>query len=263
MAVNDARAPRPAYLTATLAKGLDVLEALADADEVGLSELARQLQLSGSTLFRILATLGARGYVQKSPAGRYRLTAKAWEIGAKAMRRLGLRDLARPGMERLAAATGEAVHLSVLLDDGIVIVEKVDSPRPQPVRVDTFVGLRAPIHCSAMGKALVAFEPPAALAALLPSRLVRYSDATITDRAAFARELATVRRAGWARNREEWRPGVCAAAVPLRDAAGAVVAALSVTVPTSRFSAGAVRRMVPALKAAGEAISRQVARRDG
>ncbi len=252
---------KPTPLTATLAKGLEVLEALADVDEIGLSQLARQLGLSGPTLYRILATLAARGYVEKSAASRYRLTAKAWEIGARAMRRMGLRDLARPAMERLARTTRETVHLSVRLGEDIVIIEKVDGL--EPVRVDTYVGLRAPIHCSATGKALVAWEPPAALDALLPRRLLRYSDQTITDHGAFARELAAVRRMGWAKNREEWRPGVCAAAAPVRDTSGAVVAALSVTVPTSRFSAEAVRRLVPALTEASDAISRLVTRKAG
>ncbi len=249
----------PAYMTATLVKGLDVLEALSDVEEIGLSDLARKQGVSSPTLFRILATLGARGYVHKSPAGRYRLTLKAWEIGAKAVRRLALRDIARPFMERLAADTQETVNLSVMQGDGIVIIDKIDSPHA--VRAETFVGLRAPIHCSATGKAIIAYEPPEALDALLPERLQRHTEATITDRAELARELAQVRRQGWARNREEWRPGVCAAGVPVRDAAGAVVASLSVTVPTSRFSNEILRdRMVPALKKAAAGLEQQIAR---
>ncbi|HKZ07793.1 MAG TPA: IclR family transcriptional regulator [Methylomirabilota bacterium] len=250
---------KPAYLTATLAKGLEVLEALSDVEEVGLTELARRQGVSGPTLFRILATLAARGYVVKSPRGRYRLSLKTWEIGAKAVRRLPLRDLARPLMERMSAETGETVHLSVLRGPGIVIIDKVDSPHP--VRVDTFVGLSAPSHCSATGKAILAFLPPEALERALPPRLPRYTGATVTDRGALARELAQVRRAGWARNREEWREGVCAAAVPLRDGGGAVLASLSVTVPTSRFTSEAVREvLVPALKRTGAAIEAELAR---
>lgn len=253
---------RPAYLTATLAKGLDVLEALAEVEEIGLTELARRLGVSGPTLFRILATLGARGYVQKSPASRYRLTLKAWEIGAKAVRRIRLRDVARPFMARLAAATGETVHLSVLQGDGIVIVDKLDSPHP--VRVDTYVGLRAPAHCSATGKAILAFLPPAARADILPRHLARHTAATIADRAAFDHELAEVRRLGWAKNREEWREGVCAAAVPVYDSSGAAVASLSVTVPTPRFTQNTVRtKLVPALKRTGAALSEEVARTRG
>ena len=250
---------KPAYMTATLAKGLEVLEALSDVEEVGLTELARRQGVSGPTLFRILATLAARGYVVKSARGRYRLSLKTWEIGAKAVRRLPLRDLARPLMERMSAETGETAHLSVLRGAGIVIIDKVDSPHP--VRVDTFVGLSAPAHCSATGKAILAFLPPEALERALPARLPRYTGATVTDRAALGRELAQVRRAGWARNREEWREGVCAAAVPLRDGGGAAIASLSVTVPTSRFTSEAVREvLVPALKRTGTAIEAELAR---
>ena len=253
---------RPAYLTATLAKGLDVLEALAEVEEIGLTDLARRLGVAGPTLFRILATLTARGYVQKSPATRYRLTLKAWEIGAKAVRRIALRDVARPFLARLLAETEETVHLSVLQGDGIVIIDKLDSP--QPVRVDTFVGLRAPAHCSATGKAILAFKPAAALAALLPERLPRYTEATIVDRRAFDRELAEVRRTGWAKNREEWREGVCAAAVPVSDSSGDVVASLSVTVPTPRFTPAAVRaKLVPSLKRTGAALAEEIARARG
>jgi IclR family KDG regulon transcriptional repressor len=253
---------KPAYLTATLAKGLGVLEALADAEDAGLSDLARRIGVSGPTLFRLLATLAACGYVEKSESNRYRLTLKAWEIGARAARRIGLREQARPHLERLARELDETVHLSVLRGDGIVIVDKADCANP--VRVDTYVGLRAPLHCSATGKAILAFLPPATADRLLPAHLPRYTPATICDRGALQRELGQVRRQGWARNREEWRAGVCAAAVPVRDADLAVVAALSVTVPTSRFGAEQVRdRLVPALKAAGAAISRDVARRGG
>jgi IclR family KDG regulon transcriptional repressor len=249
----------PAYMTATLAKGLEVLEALSEVEEIGLSDLARRLGVSGPTLFRILATLVAEGYAQKSErTSRYRLTLKTWELGARAVGRLGLREVARPFLERLAAEPAETVHLSVQQGSGIVIIDKVDCTHP--LRVDTYVGQRAPIHCSATGKAIVAFDPEA-LNALEDDGFARYTEATITDRAALDRELAQVRRAGWAKNREEWRPGVCAAAVPLRDRAGSVVGSVSLTVPTPRFSNAAVKeRLVPALQRIGDALSLELAR---
>jgi DNA-binding IclR family transcriptional regulator len=248
----------PGVPTATLAKGLEVLEALSDVEEIALSELARRLEMAAPTLFRLLATLTLCGYVQKSATGRYRLTLKAWELGAKAVRRIALRDVARPFMERLVAETAETVHLSLLQGDGIVIVEKRDGP--QPVRVDTFVGQRAPLHCSASGKAILAFGHAGVLDALPRRRLARFTATTIVERAELDREIAEVRRTGWARNREEWRPGVCAVAVPVCDAAGVGVAALSVTVPTPRFSSAALtERLVPALKRSGLALSQEIA----
>jgi IclR family KDG regulon transcriptional repressor len=244
------------YLATTLIKGLEVLEALSELEASGLSELAQRVGLPVPTLYRILATLAAQGYVHKSADSRYRLTLKAWEIGAKVVGRMPLIDLARPFLERLAADTEEAVHLSVQEGDGIVIVDKVDSP--QAVRVDTYVGQRAPLHCSATGKAFLAF------AGVNGASLSRYTDATITDRRALAKELDEVRRLGWAKNRGEWREGVCAAAVPIRDARQAVAAVLSVTVPTPRFSNDALRRrLLPPLKASGAALSAELARSRG
>jgi IclR family pca regulon transcriptional regulator len=91
--------------------------------------------------------------------------------------------------------------------------------------------------------------------------LAHFTPATITERRALDRELAEVRRIGWAINREEWRPGVCAVAIPIRNSAGAVVAALSITVPTARFATRTVRlRLVPALRNVGTALTEELVR---
>jgi DNA-binding IclR family transcriptional regulator len=253
---GDADAPqeRPAYFTSTLAKGLDILEAISSVEESSLTELGRRLGVSGPTLFRILATLTARGYAEKHPAtGRYRATLKSWALGAQVARRLTLRDVARPHLETLLTETREEPHLAVLEGDGVVVIERLEAPHP--VRVDSYVGQRAPAHCSATGKAILAFRPgpPAS------GPLARYTSATIDDRAALARELALVRQRGYAMNQEEWRRGVCAIAVPLRGHGGGVVASLSLTMPTERFlRAGAPRRFLKPLRRAGEAISLQL-----
>jgi IclR family KDG regulon transcriptional repressor len=245
---------RPAYFTATLAKGLDILEALSGVEDSSLTELGRRLGVSGPTLFRILATLVARGYAEKHPAtGRYRATLKSWALGAQVVRRLTLRDVARPHLESLLAETREAPHLAVLEGDGVVVIERLEAPHP--VRVDTYVGQRAPAHCSATGKAILAFQPGP------PSSgpLTRYTSATIDDQAALARELTQVRQRGYAVNQEEWRRGVCAIAVPLRGQGSAVVASLSLTMPTERFlRAGAHRRFLKPLRRAAESISAQL-----
>lgn len=245
-------AERPAYFTATLAKGLDILEALSSVEDSSLTELGRRLGVSGPTLFRILATLTARGYAEKHPTtGRYRATLKSWALGAQVVRRLTLRDVARPHMETLLADTREAPHLAVLEGDGVVVIERLEAPHP--VRVDTYVGQRAPAHCSATGKAILAFRPEPPMSS---GSLTRYTNATIDDPAALARELALVRQRGYAVNQEEWRRGVCAIAVPLQGQGGAVLASLSLTMPTERFlRGGAPRRFLKPLRQASAAIS--------
>jgi DNA-binding IclR family transcriptional regulator len=246
-------ADKPAYFTATLAKGLGVLEALAEVEEAGLTELARRVDVSSPTLFRILATLVGSGYVQKTADSRYRLSLKTWELGARVAGRIAIRSVALPRMEALVAEINESPHLAVLQGDGVVIVEKAECH--QPVRVDTYVGQRAPAFCSATGKAILAYEPPARLDAILADANQRFTERTIYKRPDIERELEQVRRLGYALNRGEWRQGVSAVAVPLRDRDGQVPASLSLTLPTERFTDAALERFVPALLRAAQAIS--------
>jgi len=253
--LDPAAKKRPAYFTATLAKGLDVLEALSALESAGLSELARRLGVSTPTLFRILATLAERGFVEKNArSGRYRATLKAWTLGALVARRLSLREVARPHLEALLRESEEAPHLAVLQGGGVVVIDRLEAPHP--VRVDTYVGLRAPAYCSATGKAILAFLPKPALDAVLAGPLTRYTATTNGDRAAILRELALVRQRGYATNQEEWRRGVCAIAVPVHGVGGEVVGALSLTMPTERFQRGTLeRRFLRPLRRATAAIS--------
>jgi IclR family KDG regulon transcriptional repressor len=249
---------KPAYYTATLGKGLDVMEALAEVEEISLTELAAKLKASNATLFRILATLVHRGYVEKLPVtGRYRLSLRNWQLGARALGRVALRDVALEPMRALAARINESPHLGVLDGDGVVIVEKVECN--QPVRVDTYVGQRAPAHCSALGKIILAFASAETIdTAWQPQRHTRN---TVIERDAFDRELAKVRRQGYAINRGEWRDGVCAVAIPLTDHTGKVSAGLSLTVPTVRFDDSALQKVfLPALRQTGEVIDRALGR---
>ena len=247
-----------AYMAATLTKGLEVLEALSEVEETGLTELARRIDISGPTLFRLLATLAASGYVQKS-GSRYRLTLKSWEVGSKAVRRLKLRDLVRPRAERLTERSAESAHLAVLQGSGVVIIDKVEAV--QPVRVDTYVGQRAPAHCSATGKAMLAFLPDSRVEEVLDGSLERYTERTVVDGAKIRKELAQVRSRGYATNKGEWRADVSAIAVPIFDHAETVVASLSLTMPTQRFTDGAIRKsFLPALREAAAAISADLGR---
>lgn len=249
------------YFTATLAKGLDVLEGLAAADEdVTLTELAQRVGLPPATALRILSTLRERSYVQRHPqTGRYRLGLRACEVGASAVRRLEIRDVARPRMQALVNEVDETAYLSVLEGTGAVIIERVESSRP--VKVDAYVGLRAPAHCTATGKAMLAFATRATLDQLFAQGLARVTKKTICDRKKLRAELERVRRIGYAVNCEEWREGVCGVAVPIRNHSGEPIAALGITLPAARFSEGRLQEeFVPVLREAGGAISEDLRR---
>jgi DNA-binding IclR family transcriptional regulator len=220
----------------SVSKALALLDAFsAEKPELTLSELSRRVGAHKSSTFRLLSTLEAHGFVQRSPAGRgYRLGWKPLELAGRL--RYGLRELAAPYLEKLAERSGEIVHLSVL--DGADIVYLDKHGRSQPLTVSTRVGGRSPAHASAMGKALLAGLPPAALRRLLGGRrLKRFTPTTITEPRRLARELQAIRRQGFALDNEETFPGIRCVAAPLRDQEGRVLAAVSVTVPAQRMGA--------------------------
>jgi DNA-binding IclR family transcriptional regulator len=222
----------------SVSKALTLLDAFtAEKPELTLSELARRAGAHKSSAFRLLSTLEAHGFVEKSPSGRgYRLGWKPLELSGRLLGRYELRELAAPHMEELAQKSGEIVHLSIL--DGAEIVYLDKRGRSQPLTVSTTVGGRSPAHASAMGKVLLAGLPPAEVPRLLGGRpLQRFTPTTITDRRRLARELEAIRRQGFALDNEEAFPGIRCVAAPLRGRAGRVLAALSLTVPAQRMGA--------------------------
>jgi IclR family KDG regulon transcriptional repressor len=225
-------------ILSSVSNALTLLDAFtADKPEPTLSELARQIGVHKSSAFRLLSTLEAHGFVEKSPAGHgYRLGWKLLELAGRLLSRYELRELAAPHMEQLAQRSGEIVHLSVLDGGEIVYLEK--KGRSQPLTVSTTVGGRSPAHASAMGKVLLAGLSEEQLRRTLSGlSLRRFTPTTITDRKQLRRELAAIRRQGYALDNEETFPGIRCVAAPLRDQGGRVVAALSVTSPTQRMSA--------------------------
>jgi DNA-binding IclR family transcriptional regulator len=222
----------------SVSKALTLLDAFtAEKPELTLSELARRAGAHKSSAFRLLATLEAHGFVEKSPSGRgYRLGWKPLELSGRLLGRYELRELAAPHMEELAQKSGEIVHLSIL--DGAEIVYLEKRGRSQPLTVSTTVGGRSPAHASAMGKVLLAGLQAEEAQRLLGSRpLKRFTPTTITDRRRLGRELEAIRRQGFALDNEEAFPGIRCVAAPLRGRAGRVLAALSLTVPAQRMGA--------------------------
>jgi IclR family KDG regulon transcriptional repressor len=222
----------------SVSKALSLLDALgAGQAELSLSELAKRTGAHKSSAFRLLSTLEAHGFAEKGPAGRgYRLGWKLVELAGRLLSGYGLRELAAPFMEELAEKSGEIVHLSVLEGSQIVYLDK--RGRSQPLTVATTVGGRSPAHASAMGKVLLAGLPGPELQRTLGSRrLQRFTPTTITDRRRLAGELEAIRRQGFATDDEETFPGIRCVAAPLRDGAGRVLAAISVTAPAQRMDA--------------------------
>ena len=204
----------------SLERALDLLEALAGADDLGVSEIAAQTGLVPSTAHRLLGTLVARGYASQNPAtGRYLLGYKMLELTSGVQDRLGrLRTAARPHLEAIQDETGETTNLVVLEGRDVVYIESVSGTRS--VRLHTEVGRSIPAHTSGAGKALLAWRDPADVATLLDGApLAPSTPRTLTTLDALQDDLAKIRRRGYATDNEEHELGVACVATPVLDRA--------------------------------------------
>src|SRR5215212_5571507 len=218
-----------------LARGLDVLACFdADHRRMSLTEVATAAGLARPTARRLLLTLQELGFVRSS-GGAFVLTPKVLELGMAYVGSLGLWDIARPHLESLVATTGESSSMAQLDGSDIVYVARVAVPKIITLRVE--IGTRFPAVQTSQGKVLLAALPPGELDATLavPSR-AGLPPAVGRSAEQFQRELTETRARGWALADEELAPGVRSVAVPVRDGAGAVRAAMNVTVHAAETS---------------------------
>jgi DNA-binding IclR family transcriptional regulator len=239
---------------------LDILAAFTYNDEeLGVTELSHRLNLHKNNVFRLLATLETRGYIeQDKKTGNYRLGIKIFEVANVFLHHLGLRRQARPVLEELVGKCNETAYLAVL--DGIDAVYVLMHETSHTVRVIPRLGHRLPAYCTASGKIQLAFESQDRLVQLFTDRpLIRRTRNTITDLGQLREHLAEVARQGYAVDNEELEEGVCCVAAPVRDYSHRVVAGVGLSGPLSRFSIDRIpTELVPLVKEAGAKISQRL-----
>ncbi|HWA39745.1 MAG TPA: IclR family transcriptional regulator [Burkholderiales bacterium] len=240
----------------TVVKAFRVLELLVQAGEpMSITRLAAQTGLQKSNVHRLLATLGALGYVRHGETSLYEPSLRVWEMGQQVYGRLGLASAARPHLRRLMEQTGESAHLAIFDGTEIVYLDKVETANP--VRAYTVVGGRAPAYCTASGKALLAWQSAETVRAVA-NGIRRLTPETIADHAALARELALVRGQGYAINSGEFRPNVAGLAAPVQ-AGSEVIAAVGISGPLDRLRPRKIKSLAPTVVAAAEAVARTMA----
>src|SRR5262245_29416428 len=248
------------YLIQSVSRALDILEAFtANEGELGVTELSRRLKLHKNNVFRLLATLETRGYVeQDKESGNYRLGMKTFEVATVFTHHLGLVRQARPVLEQLAQVTGEAAYLGVLEGPSVVCVDVVEAT--QPVRVVSHLGRRLPAHAVALGKAQLAFRSPEEREDLWKREApASPTGRTIVEASRLADELVRVVEREWAVEDEEFEPGVRAVAAPVRDYARRVVGAIGVRGPAFRLSLERLETEVaPRIRAAARDVSKRL-----
>jgi DNA-binding IclR family transcriptional regulator len=234
---------------------LALIDALASKDQArGVTDLAAELRLAKSTVYRLLQTLVVHGYaVQDARTGRYRLGLKLLELGSAVLGGLSIRTIAQPHLQALMEATNETVQLGVLEGHEVVYADKIDSQ--QTIRMYSRVGRRSPLHCTALGKVLLAYQLAGDVRGLLASELRRCTARTITTAGRLREELERIRREGYALDNEEFEEGLRCVAAPVRDHTEAVVASLGVAGPAARLGPARLPVLIKRVTEAADAVS--------
>ncbi len=228
---------KSSYIIQSVTNALDLLEEFRGEDtELGVTELSKRLGLHKNNVFRLLATLESRGYMEQNKVtGNYRLGLKVLELGQVFIKHMGLLKMARPVLEEIVESCNETAYLGVIRDDRVVYVDVVEATRP--VRVVSRVGVGLPVYCSAVGKAQIAFESADEVDRVISGTPLRaYTTHTITDRDALLAQLEGIRTDGYAIDDEEYDEGIRCVGVPIRDYTRRVIAGISISGPAYRFT---------------------------
>jgi IclR family KDG regulon transcriptional repressor len=238
----------------TLDDALTILETFVEGSAgIGISEISRNTGYPKSKVHRVLLTLARRGYVRKDPqTERYQLSLRFFALGSVAVNKLEIKQTATPYLEKLRDESGETAHLAVMDESGVFYIDKIESA--QSIRMYSYIGRRAPLHCTAVGKVLLAYQPER-LAALLAPGLKRYTAHTITDEIKIKEELAKIRRLGYALDNEELELGLFCIAAPVKNHLGQTVAAVSISGPGVRLTRSKIREFIPLVITTGSKIS--------
>ena len=241
----------------TVVKVCRIMDQFRDRSAFGLTDLARRTQLLPSDVHRILTSLKTDGYISQDPETRqYRLGLAVMRLGLAAFQRSVLPEKARPELVRLSQETEATTHLGVLDEREleVVLVDQVDVLPKNTFR--PHLGASERLHCTALGKPILAsMNRHLMLYALEKRGLAKSTRHTITDVATLERQFQQVRQQGYAVDREECTEGLCCLGCPVRDYTGAVVGAISVSMPTAQFLIWEESHLAACVKAAGAAVS--------
>jgi len=246
------------YMIQSVSHAMDILESFTKTeDELGVTELSKRLGLHKNNVFRLLATLEHRGYIeQNGETENYRLGPKTLQIGSIFIEQRECRRQARPILESLTAATGETAVVAVLRSAQVIYMDGVETNRT--VRAISRVGALLPAHCTAVGKAQLAFLPSAEIERLYPElNLQQITLRTIKTREALLADLKGIRDRGYAIENEECDLEVKSIAAPVRDFSRNIIAAVGIIAPASRLTDERIEKDVVAARVqdAAKAIS--------
>ncbi|MBT8425623.1 MAG: IclR family transcriptional regulator [Silicimonas sp.] len=233
----------------TVGKALDILELVAQApNPLRFSDIQSQSPHPKATLHRLLQTLVSQGMLSYDhDAHTYTLGLRLVQLAHRAWSQSSLAPHARPLIDSLAKKTGETVHLAHMVSGQVLYIDKRNAR--DPVEMFSQAGKVGPGYCTGVGKAIMAFQHESERKLSISQQSFhRYTQSTLVTQAALAEELARIREAGIAYDREEHEPGIICIAAPIISERGSVLGALSVTTTTARHSLKDIAAWKPMLE---------------
>lgn len=215
----------------SLARGLKILSMLSESLDGGsIIEIATKLGVDKGSASRLMSTLVNHGFAEKDAISRrFSLGPQVVVLSRSLLTRMPLRDVAKPYLRELMETTGECAHIGILSRGKVLYIDQVESPAS--LRVNAEVGFMAPLHCTALGKVLLAFgrQP-------IPENLERYTESTLVTRESLRKHLETVLEKGYAVDDEEFDLGVRCIAAPIFDFREKIVGSIGISGPLTRMA---------------------------
>jgi DNA-binding IclR family transcriptional regulator len=224
---------QPEDAVKSLVKVVSILEAFSTSRRsMSLAEISAATGFPRSTTHRLAASMRDVGLLdQDGHRDRYRLGIKLFELGNTVLANMDLHREARPLVDALSRVSGHLVHLAVFDGQQAIVIHRVSADSGTPLTLIE----AAPVHCTSVGKAILAFQPAARIDAIIAGGLKRFTDATITDGRKLKSELKLIRARGYAVDEGEHQPGIRCVGAPIHDRTGRVIAGLSASGPARRL----------------------------
>lgn len=250
-------------LIQSVERAADILELfMISKPELSVKEISDHLGLSKSTVHGLIKTLEHRGYLQQNPEDlKYKLGLKLFELGSFIGSQLDIVKIAQPIIKETVDKLKETVHLVIRQQDELIYVEKVEGPHT--LRISSHVGKTAPIHCTGVGKAILAYQDEKEVdRILLSGKLESFTEFTVTDVNEIKKQLDFTREHGYSMDDEEIELGLKCIAAPIFDHNGNAIASISCASPKMRLTEDRLPVVIEGIKNAANEISRCLGYKD-
>lgn len=239
-------------------KAVKILEIIGKSKPLGISEIGRELEIPKSSTYNLLQTLESEGFVERNEdTNKYNLGTRLIELGYRAQNDLSICRIAKPYLNGINQETNETVHLTLLDDEEVLYVDCVESKRR--MRTYSVIGIKAPLYCTAVGKAIMAGLSDSHTKKIISSRgLKKLTDLTITDEDTLIQDLEETRTRGYSIDNMEHEEHLICVGAPIKNASGETFASLSVSGPSNRMTEERINQIGSLVKNATNEISRKL-----